>query len=126
MVIEVRPTRNRCKVSGIALPLPERCAEVVKRLRPVYGRLPVPKQALRAELAYWWLEVVPENWRHARTDIMAAILLAAAADPLRLVRWWIATGDYQPWLMVPRTLAVIGAQAEPPDGPAQGLPLFGT
>jgi len=101
--------RKRTRTVGPAEPqrirsLPVACIQVVKWCCMVeYGGKPLTiKREIQGELMCWWHTVVPEDMRHRGTDTLAAHTLLAARDPLRLVRWWIGSGDYEPWKMLRR------------------------
>ena len=77
---------------------PTACLAVKRRIR----RGQMCRRSLYGLLGAWWEYIVPEDRRTAATDARAASVLAIAVDPLRMVQFWIAAGEHEPWKLLPR------------------------
>ena len=77
-------------------------------------------EALR-ELGAWW-DTLPPSARTLASDMAAAYVLAAAEQPAKLLRYWIATGCTRP-LHSLRLLLDLAASIDPsilPESPRKG------
>jgi len=100
-LLEPRP---RLAAESVGLvPYPALCLSAVLSSSRLWGRYPVAEARVSAALGLWWSSI-PARARTLRTDYLASRILAVSTEPLALVHWWHISGDWCPWLAVPRML----------------------